>query len=433
MRSDSKRIQEHEDSLNNRPNRPFIGLLLVACIAASPLGAGPWQGEEVESGGIVRVMNPADPAEPKIMVEPEELWRLGGDTESDDEFFGVIGAVEVDQDGNVFLLDRQLAEVKVFDSQGAYIRTIGREGEGPGEFRGPIEMFMTTEGNVGVLQMMPGKIVMLTPEGDPAGEFRLPEPEGGGNRMLWGGARAGKKIVVGSSSMSMQAAKAVRASVLASYTADGEEATRYFEDSIDLNFGMLEIDERDGFRPIWDAGQDGSIYAVTTFGEYEIQKFRPDGTLDRVVERDYSHLKRSAAEIEAAKSRIVIRGPAVEPKITVSEHHPDVVRIYARDDGTIWVLSSRGVRGIAEGSIAVFDVFDSRGRFIRQIELVGEGDPVEDAYFLVGDRLYVVTGFVQAIRSMHAMDDRSERETEDDGDLKPMEVICYSLEGVPVD
>ena len=132
--------------------------------------------------------------------------------------------------------------------------------------------------------------------------------------------------------------------------------------------------------------------------------------------------------MEEQKSRFVIRGPAVEPKITISEHHPDIARFYPRGDGTFWVLTSKGRRQIPEGALGVFDVFDAQGRFLRQITLEGQGDPVEDAFFLVGDRLYVVTGFSRATRAMHAMDDRSQRKEEEIAeDLKPMEVICYSL------
>jgi 6-bladed beta-propeller len=32
-------------------------------------------------------------------------------------------------------LERQEEQIRVFDSTGAYVRTIGREGAGPGEFK----------------------------------------------------------------------------------------------------------------------------------------------------------------------------------------------------------------------------------------------------------------------------------------------------------
>lgn len=56
------------------------------------------------------------------------------------------------QGEEVFLLDQQLSEVKVFDSAGQWLRTMGREGEGPGEFRGPVDLALLPGGQVGVLQ-----------------------------------------------------------------------------------------------------------------------------------------------------------------------------------------------------------------------------------------------------------------------------------------
>ena len=40
-----------------------------------------------------------------------------------------------DDDGNIYLLDSQLSEVKVFSPDGEPLKTLSREGDGPGEFR----------------------------------------------------------------------------------------------------------------------------------------------------------------------------------------------------------------------------------------------------------------------------------------------------------
>jgi hypothetical protein len=45
-----------------------------------------------------------------------------------------IGGMVVDGDGSMFVVQPAGREVRVFDSQGRYVRTIGREGGGPGEF-----------------------------------------------------------------------------------------------------------------------------------------------------------------------------------------------------------------------------------------------------------------------------------------------------------
>lgn len=45
------------------------------------------------------------------------------------------GDLGVDTWGRVYVVDRKPAVIKVFDSTGAFVRTIGREGAGPGEFK----------------------------------------------------------------------------------------------------------------------------------------------------------------------------------------------------------------------------------------------------------------------------------------------------------
>jgi len=76
-----------------------------------------------------------------VTVKLEHLWTVGGDTEDEDEFFGVIADIEIDNSGNVYLLDSQLAEVKIYTKDGELIRTIGREGEGPGSSVSPTPCF----------------------------------------------------------------------------------------------------------------------------------------------------------------------------------------------------------------------------------------------------------------------------------------------------
>ena len=58
-----------------------------------------------------------------------------GSLEGDDPnlIFGDIRGIQVASDGTIYVLDFQAAEVRVFDSDGQYLRTIARRGEGPGE------------------------------------------------------------------------------------------------------------------------------------------------------------------------------------------------------------------------------------------------------------------------------------------------------------
>ena len=66
-------------------------LALALVLALPALAAEP----PVETrDGVPHVMNPATPMDGATTVALEELWRLGGDSEDEEEFFGVIGDVE---------------------------------------------------------------------------------------------------------------------------------------------------------------------------------------------------------------------------------------------------------------------------------------------------------------------------------------------------
>jgi hypothetical protein len=98
--------------------------------------------------------------------------------------------------------------------------------------------------------------------------------------------------------------------------------------------------------------------------------------------------------------------------------------MFARPDGTLWVLNSRGAFDQPDEILATFDVFDADGSFLHQIGLKGEGDLSDDGIHLVGDRLFVLRGLRAAQRAERG--DGEEDEDEDE-DAEPMSVACYRI------
>ncbi|MCP4291461.1 MAG: hypothetical protein GY780_06465, partial [bacterium] len=83
-----------------------------------------------------RVENSSKPAQGVQKVVLEELWRVGGE-DDEDNIFGIVNRALVDDENNIYLLDAQLAQISVYSPDGELIKTLGREGDGPGEFPGP--------------------------------------------------------------------------------------------------------------------------------------------------------------------------------------------------------------------------------------------------------------------------------------------------------
>ncbi|MFQ5512504.1 MAG: 6-bladed beta-propeller [Candidatus Krumholzibacteriia bacterium] len=371
------------------------------------------------------VAGAATPIEPPETLKPERLWRVGGDDESD-ILFGVLTHVTSDDDGNIYALDAQLNEVMIFSSGGDYLRSVGRQGQGPGEFQRPADLFLTAGGNVAVLQRMPGKIILLGPDGAPAGNYPLPEFDG--MRMFSGGRRSGDDVVVAVQRFKRKDNGLEVESELVRLDGRGQKVATYHTRSASRDFANMVVDEKTLGRCAleWTTDDGGRVYTSDDFDAYSISVFNAAGELERVIEREYESRNRSAAEMEQNTPRLMIRrGNRTErPESRVSKTDRDIQRIFAREDGTLWVLSSRGGFDAPEGTIATFDVFDRDGRFARQVSLRGQGSFVDDGFHLVRNRLYVVTGLRSAQRAMFGGDDE---EKEEITDAEPMSIICYDM------
>jgi len=85
-------------------------------------------------GGVIQVTNAGTPPQwgltRVVSIGPKSVQEQ----ETPDEF-GRVGAVALGPGGTVFVADAANSEIRVFGLDGAHLRTFGRGGEGPGEFR----------------------------------------------------------------------------------------------------------------------------------------------------------------------------------------------------------------------------------------------------------------------------------------------------------
>lgn len=85
----------------------------------------------------------------------------------DDLLIGQISGIVSDRNGGVYIADRDQSTIHRFDGSGNYIRSFGRDGEGPGEFRSLVQI--DTDGNfLYALDRNLNRITSFDPEtGDP--------------------------------------------------------------------------------------------------------------------------------------------------------------------------------------------------------------------------------------------------------------------------
>lgn len=138
-------------------------LLFLAALSIAPAA----QKVEMEDG--VRIVhNKKDRGwgnNPKISVE---LVRTIGDVNTADENLAFNAPLDmaVDEAGNIYILDNGNQRVQKFSTEGKYICTFGRKGQGPGEFSRPSSIDLDGKGFLYVLDDGQKRIQVFTPSGE---------------------------------------------------------------------------------------------------------------------------------------------------------------------------------------------------------------------------------------------------------------------------
>ena len=93
-----------------------------------------------EIDGVKVFHNTTTPADPNFKITPKKLFTISGDETdsiSGKTHFKYPTHIDVDDDGNIYILDNKSASIIKYDSSGKFIKKIGSKGQGPGELDNP--------------------------------------------------------------------------------------------------------------------------------------------------------------------------------------------------------------------------------------------------------------------------------------------------------
>lgn len=141
--------------------KPKIKFILITLILFSFLTACTsvkekegWAGKIEDEDGIEVIHNPEEPLYGEIDLELEEDLVIGGGEEFDENYnFRYIRDIEVDDEGNILVVDFRDCRIQKYDKDGKYLQTIGRKGEGPGEFQRPSRTYLAPDGKLYVNEL----------------------------------------------------------------------------------------------------------------------------------------------------------------------------------------------------------------------------------------------------------------------------------------
>ena len=149
-----------------------IVLLLVCLVVGCGSEESRWTGTISDSAGVTIVSNP-DVGIWAVGEEWtfEEELRIGGVGGDPNYEFGAIGGIGVDSRERIFVVDGQAKHIQVYSSEGVYQQTIGRRGDGPGEFRFPTAPLIGPGDTILVSDEI-GRFARFAPDGSSAGGIR---------------------------------------------------------------------------------------------------------------------------------------------------------------------------------------------------------------------------------------------------------------------
>ena len=150
----------------------FVAILITAGCANDPelsTGAADWDGSISTDGSTTTVVNRSGSLWGDVeLVEESSIGTLDG---GDAYVFSQVRAVTATDD-RIFVLDGLEGIVRVYDMAGTHLFDIGREGDGPGEFRRPWAIGISRQPRVLVRDLAQSRMHVFSLDGELLEDWR---------------------------------------------------------------------------------------------------------------------------------------------------------------------------------------------------------------------------------------------------------------------
>jgi hypothetical protein len=337
-------------------------LCALATTACSDAASAPKYVERTDSAGVEIVHNLG--GDRPLAWRFEEVLRLGGADEGPASFYRLAPAlVGVDGRGNLHVLDGGNHRVAIFDPHGRPLRTLGREGGGPGELEIPLTMDVAPDGTVRVHDITKPALVQWDSAGAllPSRPLSIP--------LTREFAQVGDALVAPVPAKRSADGRS-KERLLAMYPADTTELAAITLPPVSMmNFGCVGLALPPLFSPslVWSAAADR--IAVSSGGDYVI-KVAKDAHI-RSIRRDLGPrtVTREMALQDVGNEMTIRFGSGAPPckipgeKVVEQQGFapvlPAIGGIALAPDGSTWVR-----RGSVKGETPIIDVFDAEGAYL---------------------------------------------------------------------
>ena len=364
--------------------RPAASALCAAALIAScePNGDRGSSAVARDSAGI-RIVESARP-----LWGDGDAWRVGEQSlaigaalgmDPGQELDRVVGATRL-ADGSIIIADAGARALLRFDSTGRLIQSMGRAGEGPGEFLAPSWLGQLRGDSLVVWDRGLGRVSVFTRGGAVGREYRPTLTESPVSLVVKGHLTDGSLLLArGAGLVSREGGPGVqRQPVSAWLISPAGEALRSFGPFPGETF-HLDATSR-SFTPLPLGGKTivaaaGEAIYVADTEVFAVRVFAPDGALTRIVRREYSRRPARPEEIEAAIDELMSDLPPNLRnrdgwrrrfrELPLPEHVPALRAIHIDAEDHLWLQATPGARD----TTGAWSVFDPDGRWLGDVML----------------------------------------------------------------
>ncbi len=326
---------------------PTIVFLWMIFIFASPVQQKTkWKGTVEEIDGVTVVKNPKEPMYANDILHLEEELSVGEEGKGDEYIFSKARDIAVDEEGNIYILDSNEAHIKIFDTTGKYVKTIGNKGQGPGEMSSPSSLQITPQNEIAVNDSSALKIHFFTLDG------------------IFLRAAVFQRYLGFVSNPLIDR----EGNITAGYMTIKNEATYFlkrFNSQLKESFPIfsvvvLKYPQINPFYPrcYWDLIEENNL--VWGFSDkYELFIIDSEGKTVKKITREYDPVKITDEEKE--KSTEGLLGGV---KFVWNAHHNPFIYLCVDDEGRIF---TRTYEKAPESGKYYYDVFDPDGKYAVKI------------------------------------------------------------------
>ena len=303
----------------------FIGIVFLA--------AGICFSQKIETkDGVRLVHNEKQGKWGKTPAIALEYVRNIGDLESDDDnvLFYMPSDITVDEEGNVYVLDSGNHRIQKFDSEGNFLASFGRHGQGPGDFQYPQSIDIDDLGNMYVADSGNQKINILKPDGTFDKDIQMMDESPGIIRIRGGEMIQAKAASMFSLQMGMMNQDEELPKMIKVLNMDVEVQNAFGEQKDYKDF----LVNRMGNRYHVFVDKEGYVYLAFDY-QNRIEKYSPDGKLlwraDRELNYDVSAPKTKGSR-SGSGGRMVVRMPDMNRVAS---------GVAVDDKGRVWVVTNK--------------------------------------------------------------------------------------------